>query len=111
MDASGADIGDGGDEFQYVYKSVSGDFMATARVTDRVDPPAGTMWGRHGIMARYTCDSSSKHSTIETGLTSPGDSVGLPRHHFRITHLTEDGNLDDYQVDDGTLAGFPGHRR
>ena len=105
-------VGGGGieasDEFHFAYKAVSGDFVAEARITNRTDPVIAGPLGRHGLMARHSCDPTAKYSMIETMLVSPENSVGLPRHGFRTTHLQSGGIKEPYLVDDDTLPGDPG---
>jgi hypothetical protein len=58
---SGNDIWDEGDKFQYAYREVAGDFVATVRIANVVNPP-NARWGRAGIMARYSCHLAAKSS-------------------------------------------------
>ena len=101
---SGNDIWDGGDQFQYAYTAVTGDFVATARITSRTDPVSGGQWGKHGLMARHTCDQNSKYSMVQANLTTPGNTIETPRYAFRINHLDNGSNRDHYQVNDGTFS-------
>ncbi len=97
VSGSGSDIWDGGDHMQYAYKSVTGDFVATARVTNVVNPP-NARWGRYGIMARYTCDAASKYSMA--CFTYRGEDVNnqdTHRHQSRRDHLNN-GTTRDNQV-------------
>lgn len=98
---SGADIWNGGDDFHYAYKAMTGDFLAECRITAISDPAGGTRWGRFGLMARWTCDRNSKYSMIvELG----SDNVDTPRHQFRTNHLDNAGTNDSMQVSDGFFA-------
>jgi hypothetical protein len=60
---AGADIWQGGDQFMYAYKPVTGDFSARVTITDRVFA-VGSQWGKHGIMARQDCSTTSRYSFI-----------------------------------------------
>ncbi len=98
---TGNDIWDGGDDFHYAYKVVTGDFLAECRIAGISDPGGGTRWGRFGLMARWTCDRNSKYSmSVELG----SDNVDTPRHQFRVGHLNNGGTRDHYQMDDGFFA-------
>jgi hypothetical protein len=111
---SGADIWGSNDRFHYTYKCVSGDFDVRCRVTDRRHPNVGR-WGRHGLMARYTCDLNSKYSAIFTlaGEGGGSDGVDIPRHQFEQTHPAAGDPDDSQQVGDFVLLGYPntGDRR
>jgi hypothetical protein len=102
----GDDIWDGGDEFHFAYKPVSGDFEAMVRVKGWTEPSANGRWGKHGIMARNTCDRNSRYSMIQANLATNPAEVDTPRHAFRLVHLVNGNNRDYYQVDDGALPGY-----
>ena len=106
--ASGADIWDGGDQFRFIYQRVSGDFVATARIKERINPPSAGRWGKHGIMARYSCDGNSKYSMVQANLATNPAEIDTPRYAFRQNHLTNGTNNDSYQIDDGV---FPNEGR
>lgn len=108
---SGSDIWDGGDHMHFAYKEVEGDFQATVRVAEVRDPP-NNRWGRHGIMARYTCDFNSKYSmacmpfrgegaargqiiTAETDTFTDNDSR---RHQSRRDHLNSGTTRDEQEM-------------
>ncbi len=101
MTASGYDFWDDGDSGHFAYRAVTGDFVATMHVLKRVHPVANGQWGKHGVMARNTCDPSSKHSIAETNLQTGGIVSDPPRHHWRLNHLDNGSNRDSYQVHDG----------
>lgn len=103
MTASGDDFWDGGDQGHFAYKAVSGDFIATVHISNRIHPAAGGRWGKHGVMARYTCDSNSKHTLAETELATNPAEIELPRHHHRINHLDNGSNRESYLVNDGVF--------
>jgi hypothetical protein len=102
---AGLDIWDGGDDFNFAYQHVTGDFVATARVVSRSTNDAGQRWGRHGLMARYTCHRNSKYSGIFTLIpTAVGaNEQDLPRFQYRVNHLDNGTNREQYQVNDGTF--------
>jgi len=104
--ANGSDIWNGGDHMAFAYKAVTGDFVATAHVADRIDGASGR-WGKHGLMARRTCHSNSRYSMIGTNLSGVNEAeIDLPRHQWRQNHLENGTSQDPYQVDDGALVGF-----
>ena len=107
MEGSGDDVWNGGDQMYFAYKKLSGDFRATVRITER-NPPVGGRWGKHGLMARWTCDGNSKHSSMETQLATNPAETDTPRHHHRNNHLDNGSNEERFILDDGTLPGFPG---
>jgi hypothetical protein len=61
VSGGGSDVWDGGDHMHFVYKKVTGDFVATTRIANVINPP-NTRWGRAGIMARYSVHDSAKYS-------------------------------------------------
>jgi hypothetical protein len=108
---SGADIWDGGDQFHFAYRRVTGDFTATMRVTSRSTLPAGSgTWGRYGLMARWGLETSSKYSLVSCVLPTEEAPLGgwPPFYQFRIYHGLNDGNRINYWADDGT---FPAEGR
>ncbi|TPW10244.1 MAG: glycoside hydrolase family protein, partial [Acidimicrobiaceae bacterium] len=95
LSGGGTDIWDDADHFQFAYKEVTGDFVATARVVDITGAATALgRWGRGGIMARYTCDPASKYSLAcvpfrgEADATVANDSR---RHQSRRSHLPSFG--------------------
>ena len=106
VEANGSDIWNGGDHFAFAYKAVTGNFVATAHIADRTDGASGR-WGKHGLMARQSCHSNSRYSMIQTNLSGVNEGeIDLPRHAWRQNHLENGSSSDNYQVDDGALAGF-----
>ena len=101
---SGTDIWDGGDRMQFAYQRVSGDFTATARITNFVNPPAAR-WGRAGIMSRYTCDHNSKYSfaCVPYRGENPGQS-DAKRHQSRRDHLVNGTNREQQVLPSGLLT-------
>ena len=106
LEANGSDIWNGGDHMAFAYKSVTGDFVATVHVAERIDGASGR-WGKHGLMARQSCHSNSRYSMIQTNLSGVNEAeIDLPRHAWRWNHLENGSSNDVYQVDDGALVGF-----
>ena len=60
----GVDIWQNGDQFQYAYREVSGDFSLTTRIADRLWAP-GSRWGKVGIMARQTHAPTSRYVSVQ----------------------------------------------
>ena len=102
MEFSGADFWDGGDHGYFAYVKQTGDFEATVELTSRTDP-AGGRWGKHGVMARYTCDQGSKYSMASTHV-SGAQEYDLPRHQNRRDHLTN-GTSMDHRIQPGLTIG------
>jgi len=69
----GTDIWQEGDQFEYAYREVSGDFTMVARIAQK-DWAAGSRWGRVGIMARQDCTKFSRYSAMQTHGDDPQDS-------------------------------------
>ena len=106
VEANGSDIWNGGDHFAFAYKAVTGNFVATAHIADRIDGASGR-WGKHGLMARQTCHSNARYSMIQTNLSGVNEAeIDLPRHSWRQNQGENGSSSDNYQVDDGALAGF-----
>ncbi|HEX9285285.1 MAG TPA: hypothetical protein VF879_06405, partial [Nitrospirales bacterium] len=101
MRASGADIWNDGDQFQYAYRTITGDFAVGVRVTGRVAIPSGQRWGKHGLMARWTCDPSSKYSMVQTSVSSSDQPLDEPRHVLRLQHMKSWDTREAYLVKDG----------
>jgi hypothetical protein len=83
---AGADIWQGGDQFMYAYKPVTGDFSARVTITDRVFTTANR-WGKHGIMARQDCSVRSRYSFVHDQGADPQDAT---RFASRPTHAGAD---------------------
>jgi len=60
MNAIGADIWGTGDQFRYVYKSLTGDGSMIARVDDLDNSPS--TWAKAGVMIRQGTGTGSQHS-------------------------------------------------
>lgn len=93
LSGSGDDIWDLGDQFQFAYKRVTGDFVATARITSRSDP-AGSRWGKHGWMARWTGAANSSYAMNMSCLAAPGEVVEFNALQFRNGHNTNGTSND-----------------
>jgi hypothetical protein len=103
---SGNDIWDGGDDFQFVYKMMQGDFDFEVEVVERVDPAVpGAQWGKHGLMARKACTRNAKYTHNQTN--TGGDTDHWPRHVFRRVHEFPGLNNDGQQYDFGAEAQKP----
>jgi hypothetical protein len=104
--SSGSDFWDGGDDGNFAYQMVTGDFVMTTRfVSSSISPAPGGRWGRYGLMARWHCTRDAKHSIIEQDGTNERDT---PRHHFRVFDANPGNNRDGYyQVADGTFTSRP----
>ena len=58
-------------------------------------------------MARQTCHSNARYSMIQTNLSGVNEAeIDLPRHAWRQNQGENGSSSDNYQVDDGALAGF-----
>ena len=58
---SGADIWNAADQFQFVYKALTGDGSVTARVASITNQNA---WSKAGVMMRETLSAGSKHASM-----------------------------------------------
>lgn len=98
---SGDDIWAGGDQFQFAYKALTGDFEIVAHIARRIDPAAGGRWGKHGLMARWNLENISRYSMMQTNLVTPGDVRDEPRMANRVAHRVMDYTREWWFVDDG----------
>lgn len=106
---SGNDIWSGGDQFQFAYKELTGDFEIVAHITNRINPDAGGRWGKHGLMARWTLDANSRFTMLQTNLATPGQPIDEPRVANRVQHLDTGYTREWWFVDDGAgLFPFEG---
>ncbi len=104
ISGSGYDIWDGGDDFQFAYKCVTGDFDAIAHVSNRSISTDCNRWGRHGLMARWGLARQSKFEGLETMFPTPdcGDLAGVPgnvdypRFHYRLFDKINGNNRDGF---------------
>ncbi len=109
---NGSDIWQDGDSFHFAYKKVTGDFTARAHIKSRVDPVAGSRWGKHGIMARYSTDTDARYTQCQTNVASSNEPIDLPRLQRRVNgfHRRDQGRGSQdnvYVVDDGALRNTP----
>ncbi len=107
LKGSGTDAWNDGDRMQIAYKQVTGDFVATVRITDMQmpDSPKNDGWGRGGIMARYTGDHESKYSLacVEYRGIDPANSRAR-RHQTRRDHLVAGNGRDNQVLPQGLLT-------
>ena len=75
LSASGGSIWGKEDDFQYVYRDVTGDVEATVRVSDLI---ADDKFGKAGIMFRESSSDDSRHAFLAI---SSGKGVALERRH------------------------------
>ncbi len=66
--STGTDIWNNGDQFRFVYKTLSGNGSITARVDDQT---ASDPWAKAGVMIRESLDAGSKHASV---VVTPGNS-------------------------------------
>jgi hypothetical protein len=108
--SSGDDIWAGGDQFQFAYSPVTGDFILEAHVSDRKNSEWDGRWGKHGLMARNTCDFNAKYSHIQTYLVNFGNypgEVDTPRHAHRVNQFDTGATRENYEVNDGAFVLDP----
>jgi len=82
---AGHDVWDNADGFRYVFKEISGDFMADVQVTafERV-----AEWSKAGLMARQSVDAGAKNAL---STAAAGDALGV-----QITWRTDtDGSTSE----------------
>ena len=94
---AGEDIWQNGDTFMYAYSEVEGDFSARVTITDR-QFPAGSRWGKHGIMARQDCSDRSRYSFMHD---QGEDLQDASRFATRPTH----GGNDNFETTGPLPAG------
>jgi len=95
VSASGSDIWDTQDHFQYVYKTINGDGEIIARVT-HIDGTDG--WAKAGVMFRASTDTSSPQVSMDFSFAN-GSSL-----QWRDTQGAGSGSIDD----GGGTAPIPG---
>jgi hypothetical protein len=69
---AGTDIWNNGDEFTYVYKTLNGDGVLTARVVSK--GTGSNVWAKGGVMIRDSLDAGSAHAMMV--LTDNSDGTG-----------------------------------
>ncbi len=67
----GSDIWDTADEFTFVYKTLSGDGVISARVTDK--GTGSNAWAKGGVMIRASLDAGSPHAMMVLTDNDGGD--------------------------------------
>lgn len=92
VSGSGADIWGNVDAFRFVSQSVSGDFIATVRVTSQSNTHA---WAKAGLMLRASTSANSRHCSI---FMTPSNGVAM---QWRST----DGGSSSHRA--GSLATAP----
>jgi hypothetical protein len=102
MTGGGIEIWNGGDNMNFLYREVSGDFVATAHVLSR--DLQGSAWGKYGLMARQNCHPDSRHEFMASN-----SSTGGTRHTERLDHIVPDPNTNRevYIVEPGVVPGSP----
>jgi hypothetical protein len=106
MTSVGEDIWATGDAFTYLYSKIQGDFVMTAHIAERSNPPS--RWGKHGLMARQDLSDRSRYSYVHEQqdpdpVTEPNPAdatTDQTRWASRPTH----GGADNYETT-GLLAG------
>jgi hypothetical protein len=72
---SGTDIWQGGDQFQFAYREITGDFfVAVAHIKER-QWADGSRWGKVGIMARQDCTARSRYAMMQDHGVDPQDQT------------------------------------
>ncbi|MEM7232098.1 MAG: lamin tail domain-containing protein [Planctomycetota bacterium] len=100
ISGSGNDIWTGGDQFQFAYVKVSGDFTIQARITSRTW--STSRWGKAGLMARQDLTDRSRYVFVHDNPTEDA-----ARMAFRPTQGGNDntepylatGNPDWYRLE------------
>ena len=95
MTGSSQDIWNEGDDLNFMYQRVTGDFDATESIVDR--NLVGGPFAKYGLMARQTCHFDSRADYI-TARTTFGP-VGGPRFAHRGPHRNPAGWSEGYQVE------------
>ena len=103
LTGGGAGTGAGGDNMNFLYRRVTGDFVATAQILSR--NLNGSSSGTYGLMARQNCHPESRHEFMASDRSTDGT-----RHTERLDHIVPDpaSNRADYIVAPGDVPGSPG---
>jgi hypothetical protein len=88
----GADIWDVADQFTYVYKTLSGDGVISARVTSK--GTGSSTWAKGGVMIRDNLDASSPHAMMVLTDNSDGASGNGASFQYRLATDATSGNSD-----------------
>ena len=75
VSTTGGEIWDGGDDFEFAYNRMSGDFDISIEFTSRVHPSGAGRWGRFGLMARANRERCSRSTMIQDHLPNPIDTT------------------------------------
>ena len=105
LTAGGEEMWNGGDNMNFLYKRVTGDFVATAEILFR--DLQGSEWGKYGLMARQSCHPDSRHEMVAAN-SSNLFSAGT-RHTERTDHLVPnpETNRETYVADSEVVPGSP----
>jgi hypothetical protein len=99
VSGNGSDVWDGGDHMYFLYKKVTGDFVATTRIANIPNPP-NTRWGRSGIMARYSVHDSAKYSLACVAFRGESPDLSDTKRHQSRRDFHESFGMNT--VRDGT---------
>jgi len=89
---AGTDIWNNGDQFQYAYKTLSGDATMVARVTN-IGPGANT-WAKGGVMIRQSLDAGSMHAYMPMTANSDGSAGNGASFQRRLATAGGSSNSD-----------------
>ncbi len=79
----GSDIWDAADEFTFVYKTLSGDGVISARVTDK--GTGSNAWAKGGVMIRASLEAGSPHAMMVLTGNDGGDGGNGASFQNRLT--------------------------
>jgi hypothetical protein len=96
----GEDIWATGDAFTYLYSKIQGDFVMTAHIAERSNPPS--RWGKHGLMARQDLSDRSRyvfvHEQQDPDLVTPPNPVDASTDSTRWAARPTHGGSDNYET-------------
>ncbi|MHC4477287.1 MAG: GEVED domain-containing protein [Planctomycetota bacterium] len=96
IEAAGEDVWGTADDFHYLYRSLVGDGMLTARVLGN-DGQGVNEWAKVGVMIRETLEPDSKHAMMAA---TPGDGVSFQWRPETggLSESIRDGNASEVTV-------------
>ncbi len=109
--AGGNDIWVCGDQYQFAYRPLKGDFTVTAHVADRRwggrYPPS--RWGKFGLMARENCEERSRYAFVmdTTPNQDPPTPDGVDPDGIGFQGSSVRGKNEDLYLDAKGAVGIP----
>jgi hypothetical protein len=110
---TGADIWATGDQFQFAFSRLEGDFSISAHIAKRDwgGPSPASRWGKFGLMARQDCDRLSRYAFVHD--SSPNsdpqvpDASGEDPDSIRFAGRSTNGGNDNFEAGNGPAGDHP----